>query len=418
MLHLVQAAVDRIRQDAKGAATLAEWIGDGGVPVSPELANKRADICAACPQNVAKVKKIEKAVAEAILRKEEVRNKMDLRTGNDHNLRMCATCGCYLKLKVWVPFKNLREEDFPENCWFWREMQPGFTSHEAPVPVQNAPVKMNGVDITVDRQRGMGDAILASSVASLLKTKGYKVGFWTTPGLRPMFRNHPDFECIETPSGMHVPLNGVFERDPSRAILDRRRCYLDAAKQSLMVYGIRIDDSELPRASLSATDEEMSDASIEMMAMPRPFIVISPGSDHYTNRDIPVSIWGDACQKMPGTPIWIGTRQGPKGVFNPEIKTMRRLMAFIAISDACVSADTGPMHVAIAMRKPTLVVEGPFLSSKMLHKDDNWMAINNGIDCIGCGDFKCTLENHKKDLCTKIHPDKIVNGLKLLMYGK
>lgn len=118
------AAIRRLRQDAKGARVLVEWLGSGGEPVAPERANARATVCTTCPHNVAG-HKFESAVAETIRRHEEARHKLTLATDSDPHLNTCEKCGCYLKLKIWMPIeKILRDkppEDLPDFCWIKRE---------------------------------------------------------------------------------------------------------------------------------------------------------------------------------------------------------------------------------------------------------------------------------------------------------
>jgi hypothetical protein len=124
--HVVHG-VERIVNDAKGAAILTDWLGSGLEPVDTAYAKRRAETCAKCPKNVP-IKGIETAVAKAITEQESVREKIGakLPSETEDKLQSCEVCGCYLKLKVWVPEKHLKEhtdvEEFPANCWLVDEL--------------------------------------------------------------------------------------------------------------------------------------------------------------------------------------------------------------------------------------------------------------------------------------------------------
>lgn len=123
----VERLLSRIRGISRGASTLAAWIGDGAVPVAEFIANHRADICAACPNNRPAADfadRLTTSIAESIRGQTIVKNALDLRTSTEDRLGMCDVCGCPLRLKVWVPMVHIlgnttAEEmaSFPEHCW-------------------------------------------------------------------------------------------------------------------------------------------------------------------------------------------------------------------------------------------------------------------------------------------------------------
>lgn len=116
-MSVVAHAVKRVIQDSRGALTLVKWLGSGGAPVEESEANERAMVCASCPHNALK-RRIEDRIAREIVKQEEIRLKLRLTTTNDTRLETCDVCGCYLKLKVWVPmrFQN-KSLPFPNFCW-------------------------------------------------------------------------------------------------------------------------------------------------------------------------------------------------------------------------------------------------------------------------------------------------------------
>jgi hypothetical protein len=113
-----------------GLRTLSDWLGDGGVPVANELAEKRAKICSDCPQNKAGdlTSFFTKPASELIRRQLQERNDMKLSTSQDEKLGVCDACGCPLRLKIFCPVKFIRdhiptggEANLDSRCWITKE---------------------------------------------------------------------------------------------------------------------------------------------------------------------------------------------------------------------------------------------------------------------------------------------------------
>lgn len=121
----VSRAAAKLRETAQGARILAEWLGDGGVPVERQLAQDRIDTCNRCLHNKpTDARSITKTVAEAILEQEQARNDMVMFLHGEGLAGTCDVCGCYLKLKVWVPLSYIGDRKMPDNCWISRETNP------------------------------------------------------------------------------------------------------------------------------------------------------------------------------------------------------------------------------------------------------------------------------------------------------
>lgn len=127
VVERVVRGVKRLINDAKGTAILTEWVGSGMEPVDMANAEQRARTCLQCPKNTV-LGNLETAVAKKISEQETVRSKIGSRLPADveENLNSCEVCGCYLKLKVWVPEKTLEGytnvEEFPADCWLTEEL--------------------------------------------------------------------------------------------------------------------------------------------------------------------------------------------------------------------------------------------------------------------------------------------------------
>lgn len=118
---LAERVVERFSQDAAALSALTAWVGEGSEPVERRVAERRAEVCLKCPHNKLSRRKLEVGVAKAILAQEEVRKGLDLSLPREGSLHSCNRCGCYLKLKVWVPVKHLSADDMPPTCWIPQE---------------------------------------------------------------------------------------------------------------------------------------------------------------------------------------------------------------------------------------------------------------------------------------------------------
>lgn len=106
----------------------SDWLGDGGQPVSQQLANNRAEICNRCPYNKEShdfMHMLGKHVAALLKSQIELKATMKLSTPHDSNLRVCEGCGCFLNLKVWTPLKHILATTelsaLHPDCWILSE---------------------------------------------------------------------------------------------------------------------------------------------------------------------------------------------------------------------------------------------------------------------------------------------------------
>lgn len=113
-----------IKTAAHGAAAILDFWNSKEPPVEKALAERRAEICAACPQNGPGAWFIE-APSELIRKALASRGDLKLETPSDDKLQSCQVCKCLMKLKVWINLNFILQHTKPEvmnafpkvNCW-------------------------------------------------------------------------------------------------------------------------------------------------------------------------------------------------------------------------------------------------------------------------------------------------------------
>lgn len=127
-----QPNLQKLGAVAGGAEALVEWLRSGAEAVPAELANKRAAICSACPQNGKGdfTRYFTIPVSEAIRHEINRRSEWKLSTPYDDQLNICEGCLCPLKLKVHVPLANILPHMDEETkgrlapqCWILKQDQ-------------------------------------------------------------------------------------------------------------------------------------------------------------------------------------------------------------------------------------------------------------------------------------------------------
>lgn len=113
-----------IKKVAVGAGTVLDCVRSN--PVPKEEANRRALICANCPENGKGdfTSWFTVPLAETIRRAESWLKEQNLTTEHDDKIKVCQACLCPLKLKVHCQLSTLKEHMIPEvlkdlhpNCW-------------------------------------------------------------------------------------------------------------------------------------------------------------------------------------------------------------------------------------------------------------------------------------------------------------
>lgn len=404
--------VDRLRNDVRGTAILADWLGSGGDPVDHVTANGRAAICSGCPNNKPLTKRIENNVAEAIRKQEEIRHAVELRTSHDGNLHNCSICSCYLKLKVWVPIKHIPKDDkFPAFCWIRKE-------HATPIPPAPVPVAEPAAaeparpSIRVRRENAFGDTIQATILATKLWERGYDVWWRCADAVRPALLHHPHIAGFLTDRDgqVDVDLDKTYEGNIERTRKDLATLFLEASDHQLRSIRVAAVDhaNRVPHLALTEAEVDTMRARCKFAGK---LVAFVPRSGFWPSRTIDSDSLAQASALIKGTAVWAFQGSAPKGRFHElGIKTFRELMALIYCADVVVTPDTGPLHVAAAFNKPIVLVEQAIAGTLRLSYQTDWTAVHAPLDCIRCGDFTCHIDKDKPP-CQKVPPELIADAV-------
>lgn len=122
--------LDKVATMVDGAKNLTLWLGSGGLCVSQEEAQGRADICnkagpngGPCPLNK-EGSEITKEVADATHAFLRFKNELELKVQGERSLKHCEACGCVLRLMIWEPLDRVQKQMdaaelklTPSYCW-------------------------------------------------------------------------------------------------------------------------------------------------------------------------------------------------------------------------------------------------------------------------------------------------------------
>lgn len=119
--------LEKAKRYLDGALVIDEWLGNGGVVISQEDAQRRANTCLECKHNKPGPF-LPFAIAAHIHRKLEIKKHLELEVSGEEDLKTCEKCDCPLRLKLWIPMQDLlrgdgreRLKDFPAWCWMTTE---------------------------------------------------------------------------------------------------------------------------------------------------------------------------------------------------------------------------------------------------------------------------------------------------------
>ncbi len=132
-LKRIAAAASEVKKLVKGYKVIKEWRASENPAVPAEVSERRAAICADCPQNQKGefTSWFTVPISEMIRKDIEDATGMGLETPYDDKLGVCKACDCPMRLKVHTPVEFIRKGTDDETltklkavdkCWVWREL--------------------------------------------------------------------------------------------------------------------------------------------------------------------------------------------------------------------------------------------------------------------------------------------------------
>jgi GT2 family glycosyltransferase/ADP-heptose:LPS heptosyltransferase len=401
--------LDRIKSDLRGLRILADWIGEGAKPVDQKLANARAQHCISCHgrHNKFDHRRLEKSIAEAIREQESIRSKVALRTPQDGRLHSCLDsngkkgCGCYLKLKVWVPIENQGDFPMPNYCWVTKEQQ------KLPKTPEGVTAKM----ISVQRWAAFGDVLMALPLIDKLAAKGISVTLNCASMIAPIVKGHPSIRRVVTDKSMacEIDLDNSYERNQERATKSVQQLFIEASAHQLKRVGLDPIESTNLVSRIHIHDWEKQEILKRGANIPRPWVCINYRSQSWPSRSVDERSLVAAAKKINGSCIWTHPGPVPDGLHSIKTNSFRELMALLSISDLCITPDSGPMHAAAVVGCPVIALEQSIPIALRLSNLTDHTVLSAPVDCVRCLEWKCP-KDEKKPPCQVFDPSVISNA--------
>jgi ADP-heptose:LPS heptosyltransferase len=130
----------------------------------------------------------------------------------------------------------------------------------------------------------------------------------------------------------------------------------------------------------------------EWWSLPRPHVVIHRRAGPWTpNKNWPDESWESLLKTLlrTRTIIEIGTRDDDAGIFDSNYidlrgkTTLAELVAVLAAADVMIGPDSGPMHIAAAVKTPAVVILGGYSGPGIIAYPGN-VVLHTPIACSPC----------------------------------
>ena len=268
-------------------------------------------------------------------------------------------------------------------------------------------VRQNGGAITMRRTAAIGDCIMATVVARKLAERGFPAIFQTHPGIAPLIQRSPWVSRVENPGGaVNVNLDGAGEAEKVNRRSHFQETFIASANSQLRHLGIDLGPALNCKPVLQVRANEQKAVAAQLGPYARPWVFICPRSNSYAVRQVPDGIWHEAARRMQGTKFWIGTHPAPPEIVDLRCRTQDMLAPLLSVADLLVTVDTGPMHVAVALGVPVVVILQS--SSPEMHLSDqrDWAMIGPNLECLHCMERICP-KNRWMPPCQNVAPDLI-----------
>ncbi len=210
-------------------------------------------------------------------------------------------------------------------------------------------------------------------------------------------------------AGFDIAKRGVFFNVKAPAP-DKDKHYADAMLDLVGLLGAESDDRtlELDIAS-SAREEAVEFLRSHDIHGDDKIICIHPGAKNWTGRWLPerfAQVADQVMEKEIGRVVFVGAQYD--GALIDQIKAelqgeavfyighpLPNVAALIQQSDLLVCNNSGLLHVACALKTPTVSTMGPTLSKKWWPVGEQNIVLRQDLPCIGCGKGYCKIRTHE-----------------------
>lgn len=265
------------------------------------------------------------------------------------------------------------------------------------------------------RTAAVGDTLAATCVASKLVESGYKVRWQCHPDLHAMIRRVPVVVAVEEPTTRpHVNLDMAYESHPHRRKVSFSEIFMAVAGDQLTPRGVIIGGPTNCAPVLQVNDVEREQAAVKFREHPRPWIVFAARSNSHFNRTIHDGTLSHVARETKGTCFWVANHApAPGGFVDLEIRSIDSLILAISAADLFVGPDTGPMHIAAALKVPVIALEQA--SSPELHLSDqrDFRTVRRSdLPCLNCQHNICPLPGKQTcPPCGEIDPTILIDAI-------
>lgn len=270
-------------------------------------------------------------------------------------------------------------------------------------------------EIVVRRTAAIGDVLCATCVASKLIENGYEVRWQCHPDLHTMVRRVPTVYSVEEPkSAPHVNLDNAYESHPYRKKVSFADIFVAAADDQLTHRGVLVGSPTNCAPVLCVDEEEREQVRVRFKEYPRPWIVFAARSNSWANRTIPDGTLSQVAKATHGTCFWLANHApAPEGFVDLNVRDIDTLIKVISVADLFVGPDSGPMHIAAALKIPVIALEQA--SSPELHLSDqrDFLTVKiPNLACANCQRNICPIPGRQSNPpCTEIDPALLAKAI-------
>jgi heptosyltransferase-1/heptosyltransferase-2 len=198
--------------------------------------------------------------------------------------------------------------------------------------------------------------------------------------------------------------------------------YLDVARH----LGAKVEEVEFPMPDLTKESKEVEE-KLAAKGLQGDYIVVVPGA-RWKTKEWPVEHYAELAKKIAADGMYIvlagGPDDAPKGAKIKELSdsdkvidmtgqtTLRELAALIKGCKVYISADTGPLHFAAALKKPLVAMYGPTKADRTgPYGSDKATVMITPAKCAGClkkacNDWHC-MHDITQEMVYEVYREKL-----------